>query len=585
MKNKEKDVKNCTIEFLVREMKRNHICLPSFQRDFVWKPKQMALLIESIVRHYPIGTFIFLRYLENRDLGKNSFVRTDPNAFRPLYYVIDGQQRLRTFLQLLSKPDKFRPHESIESEGKKYKIYLDISTKISNLPEDVDVPTFVRPYKTEEDSKEDYEWQGENELMPIELVLDKKYIQKWFKAAFTKGGKNKKLRKYKQNIIDIRKRILSYECPVEYIVRKLSPKDHTNIFRLLNEAGTDLTTFDLLNAQLNCLHINLRELWKNAVRDYNIFELYEIDPIYILKVLLLIRQTRNEKDNPTCTQRDLKHIYKIYQIDSIYMKYKLGGETEREFRIQFNEDWKEACKYTANALNEIQRNFGACQKKYIPYTPMIIVLSAIAGWMSRYSQRYKGTMREKIRKWYWGAIFYRSYEQATDTVVSTHYKWLRQWLSPVNSRKTPKEINFKLHKSGIREQIEDIESSGDARYKAILCLPLVNNAQDIYSHEFLSQNLHDHHIYPKRSEEMLNCNVGEVLLNNIVNRMLITDKTNQEIKNRSPGDYLAETCCSRSNLKKHFLFKEIVTKKLAYQIFCKKRKRLIINRLYGLINR
>jgi uncharacterized protein with ParB-like and HNH nuclease domain len=73
---KEKTVKTESISSLIRKMELNDLCLPSFQRDFEWTPLQMALLLESIVRHYPIGTFMFLQYIENKDLGKNSFVKT-----------------------------------------------------------------------------------------------------------------------------------------------------------------------------------------------------------------------------------------------------------------------------------------------------------------------------------------------------------------------------------------------------------------------------------------------------------------------------------------------------------------------------
>jgi uncharacterized protein with ParB-like and HNH nuclease domain len=180
---KEKDVKSEFISKLVQKMKNDYICLPSFQRDFVWEPKQMAMLIESIVRHYPIGTFIFLRYLENRDLGKHSFVGTDYNAFRPKYYVIDGQQRLRTFWFLLNKPSRFMPKDSIEYKGRKYKIYLNMNTKLSRLPKYVDKPLFVVPERTEEEDKENYEWQGESGLIPIEFVVDIEFIKKWFKKA------------------------------------------------------------------------------------------------------------------------------------------------------------------------------------------------------------------------------------------------------------------------------------------------------------------------------------------------------------------------------------------------------------------
>jgi hypothetical protein len=384
--------------------------------------------------------------------------------------------------------------------------------------------------------------------------------------------------------LEIRKRILSYKCPVEYIIKKLNPLDHTNIFRLLNEAGTDLTTFDLLNAQLNNMHINLRELWKNAIKEYSIFELYNLDPIQLLKILLLIRQNKNANASLSCTQKDLRNLHKTYQIADVYLKYRTDKNEGKEFKQQFQEDWKDACKYTAKAFEAVQRNFGACQKKYIPYTPMMVVLAAVEWWRSKYDQRFQGVMKEKIMRWYWGSIFSQEYEASTDNVITRHYKYLMEWLKPGNRKKIPPQINFKMSKKDIGKTIDEIESSGDARYKGILCLPLVNNATDIYSYEFLSRNLHDHHIFPKKCKEVINGEIDASQINNIMNRMLITDKTNQAIKNKSPYDYLGEKCCTKSKLKNHFLFGEIALHRVTYKHFYSRRKQLIVNRIYTLIN-
>jgi hypothetical protein len=231
-------------------------------------------------------------------------------------------------------------------------------------------------------------------------------------------------------------------------------------------------------------------------------------------------------------------------------------------------------------------DFGACQKKYIPYTPMVITLAAIKWWVDidrQYDEKFKGTIKDKLRRWYWGAVFNQSYEKATDNVVSSDYSLLREWLAIGNRRRTPSGISYKLSKQNIENAIDDIDTSGDARYKAILCLPLINGAEDIYSRECLSQTmLHDHHIYPKRAKGIKDeFSIAE--LNNVINRMLITDRTNQEIKNKSPYDYLVD--CKGKMLKKHFLFKDIYGKRLSYNSFLKRRKKFIIKYLYNLINR
>src|SRR5688572_820410 len=86
--------------------------LPAIQREFVWKPEQIVQLFDSIMRGYPISSFLFWELKpENRDKWQvykflekarqgggihNELASTDgvPN----LTLVLDGQQRLTSLL-------------------------------------------------------------------------------------------------------------------------------------------------------------------------------------------------------------------------------------------------------------------------------------------------------------------------------------------------------------------------------------------------------------------------------------------------------------------------------------------------------
>ena len=85
---------------LFADIDTGRIKIPRFQRDFVWSKDQTAGLIDSIIKGYPIGTFILwktkeeLRHLKNignaelPDLPHGEFVQ----------YVLDGQQRITHLL-------------------------------------------------------------------------------------------------------------------------------------------------------------------------------------------------------------------------------------------------------------------------------------------------------------------------------------------------------------------------------------------------------------------------------------------------------------------------------------------------------
>ena len=52
----------------------NKIYLPAIQRKFVWKPNQIEKLFDSIMRGYPIGTFLFWD-LEENNVNKYTFYK------------------------------------------------------------------------------------------------------------------------------------------------------------------------------------------------------------------------------------------------------------------------------------------------------------------------------------------------------------------------------------------------------------------------------------------------------------------------------------------------------------------------------
>ena len=102
-----KDEKICD---LIVKLQNDEILLPAMQRDFVWPIDKICDLFESILRDYPIGTFLFWdvdstvfeKYTFNKFLSdvherrKGDLVRGERSAIRKEHYtaVLDGQQRI-----------------------------------------------------------------------------------------------------------------------------------------------------------------------------------------------------------------------------------------------------------------------------------------------------------------------------------------------------------------------------------------------------------------------------------------------------------------------------------------------------------
>lgn len=85
--------------------------LPAIQREFVWHPEQVIKLFDSIMRGYPIGSFLFWELMpENRDKwevykfidrANQGGTHNEPAStagVQQLTLVLDGQQRLTSLL-------------------------------------------------------------------------------------------------------------------------------------------------------------------------------------------------------------------------------------------------------------------------------------------------------------------------------------------------------------------------------------------------------------------------------------------------------------------------------------------------------
>ena len=88
---------------LIAEIEKGEIKIPQFQREFVWTMQKSAGLIDSIIKGYPIGTFIFWRTKERlrsiRDLGGQKL--PEPQTGELVNFVLDGQQRLTSLYACL----------------------------------------------------------------------------------------------------------------------------------------------------------------------------------------------------------------------------------------------------------------------------------------------------------------------------------------------------------------------------------------------------------------------------------------------------------------------------------------------------
>lgn len=210
-----------TIQYngLINDIEKGLIKIPQFQRQFVWSKKESASLLDSIVKGFPIGTFILWKTKERlraiRNIGGIYLPETPDGDF--VQYVLDGQQRM-TSVYVSIKGEKI-----INEDGKVEdysEIYVDLEADEDG--EIVTIDMSNRDYK---------EFIKVTELISGGLSLAKKYDEK-----------------YHQKLEDYANRFKTYSFST--IVVNEAPIDiATEIFTRINVGGKSLSVFEIMVAK------------------------------------------------------------------------------------------------------------------------------------------------------------------------------------------------------------------------------------------------------------------------------------------------------------------------------------------------
>lgn len=105
-----------TIKSAIDSIKKRHYVLPSIQREFVWDTDQIETLFDSLMRDYPISTFLFWRVDKNKikDFQFYEFLKNyhekdcrhnrkaDLSNDEDIIALLDGQQRMTSMYVALT---------------------------------------------------------------------------------------------------------------------------------------------------------------------------------------------------------------------------------------------------------------------------------------------------------------------------------------------------------------------------------------------------------------------------------------------------------------------------------------------------
>lgn len=472
-----------TIRKLIDRISLGDIRIPAFQRNFVWEPDQVAFLLDSIYKKFPIGTIILwktdTRLKAEKRMGY--FTLPEPQKDYPVNYVLDGQQRLTSLFSVFQTDLKPDSSEWVD-------VYFDM-----NAQESVQESLFLAL----EDSEVD-----RNRHFPIKTLFD----TVGYRRA-TSALSDEQL----ERIDDLQARFKEYLIPNEVF-----ESDDRNkvavVFERINRAGTDLNVFELLSAWSWSEEFDLVEKFsvlQESITDHGFEDLGDDRD-------LQLRICAGVITGETTPKRILE----------------LKGE---EIRIRFSE----IQAGILGALDFLSREVNVKHYRMLPFPGMLVPLSAFFATTKAEGVNYTNKQKDILLRWFWRSVFSRRFSSDVNERQALDIVEMRRLVSDEN-------YAFKLPRDEIKiDFAKDSFSSANANSRVLILLLSSLPAYSFLSGAIVDPNKvlkkaskHEfHHIFPQKHLHGIGKDYREI--NVLANICFLTRADNNSIRAKAPSIYLA----------------------------------------------
>ena len=383
----------------VLEKVNDEYFLPHIQRPFVWKEDQILKLFDSLLRGYPIGSFLFWttpssevrrrkflqsfykKYADDFNVEKLGLEDNDKTK-KTITLVLDGQQRLQSlFIALKGK------YEDKE-------LYFDL---LSGQEEDEDgflfcFDFFKSPPKDDEESL----WIRANNL--LSKIKKLKSFTSVTDNILECDKRQARLRNIvSENVERFYRSMLSEKKITYYPVTEEEPEQVFDIFVRVNSGGTKLSKSDLLFS-----FIKLK--WSKYAADKAIPEFldklngndqFDFDVDMILKTSIVL------------LGQPVKYTIKTFT-----------GEKGKKTAEDIEGNWKEICDSIACTIDLIRDEFKIVDKKLLSSNNALIPIiyyAYINGYKA--SDDFKEGDKKRMRSWLLNALLAGSFSGHSDAAI------------------------------------------------------------------------------------------------------------------------------------------------------------------------
>ncbi len=503
---------------IVKNAHEGSLKLPAFQRDWKWRPQQVALLFDSLRQGFPIGSFLFMEPALEIDFSPRSFrgAKDDSKEARTTALVLDGQQRITAGMELFYGTGS--KHCFLDLRTLRMKAVKDgvdpldresVRKFLSNL--DIDDGYFKRLNRSSDPSQhlatKEYLYTGalhdEDELTRSLAVLCKAFPEHSDFYNFVVG------RNFRPSS--------ATHIPITTIPGDVSVEAISRIFATLNSTGRILSPFELVVAVLFPKKIELVEevgILKELYPYYKRVD--ETGEILLQTIALFAGKDTRKAGLPKVITAEL---YKTHHDD--------------------------AAKYLDAAASFVSDRVGvgldvADELLVYPviYPPMAFVLRALE--RENLDPEARGIALRRVEEWYIGAILDRRYQQSTHDKQARDKEDVLAWALG-NAEDRPQWLD--------ETYISGLSGAAPSSAKGKLLRSLLNRRElrDPLTRERVGVGVGRrpsgrHHIYPTRWVHHLKGWDREKHSNNVaLNMMYVEEATNSTFLNFSPRDQVEQS--------------------------------------------
>lgn len=523
---------------LISDIQKGIIKIPKFQREFVWSIDKTAQLLDSILKGYPIGTFILWQTGERMADVKNigNLDIPEPPEGQKVQYVLDGQQRITSLYAAYCGA-------KIRREGEKKvtdytEIYIDLEKNLDD--DDAQVITSEKPVGS---------WISLSEILHLR-ASNIRDLQKRFSDEDI------------DKITSYSDMFKSYDFSV-VLLRKESIESAIEVFTRINTGGQTLTLFEIMSAKTydDSQGFDMEDGWSEFCKKLADKKYDGINSSTILSLLSLVLSPTKECKRKTILALDKQDI-----IDT----------------------WDSAISAIEESIDYFRTSYGIPVSQLLPYD---VLLVPFGYFFHKKKDKPDGMQRRYLEEFFWRACLSFRYSSSTESSLAQDIKRIDLILSG----ERPKYEDVKLQLNGPDDLINMEFRAGNSYCKAIMCLlaaqepkDFQDNSKVLLDNSWLKQanSKNYHHFFPK--DHLKKRGIDNA--NSLMNITLVSDRLNKrKIRARAPSEYIEEFYIENEKIEQtlatHFIdYKNSGIESDDYSVFLQRRAEKVFSELKNRID-